>query len=148
MNVRSYANLVARTQVAEAHRVGTLTRLKQNRVNHVKISQHVQQKLDECTPFAGKVFFIGDGVDPLGFPRLTSIPNGGPPFHPNCKHVIIPFVVAFKSGANIAEAQASSAQIPRALQGKTGSEVREQVAAMSDAQLKQIAAEGFSDVAA
>ncbi len=147
MNVRAYANLVARTQMREAHKVGTLARLKQNGVNHVQISRHAQLLIDECTPFAGKVFFTGDGVDPLGFPRLSSIPNGGPPFHPNCRHVLVPYVVAFKSGSNIASAQESSAQIPRSLQGKTGSEVREQVAAMSDAQLKLIAPEGFEDAA-
>lgn len=83
-NVRDYANLVARTQTREAHKVGTLVRLQQNAIDHVRVSTHVQGEADECTPFQGKVFYVGPlDKDPLGFPSLKGTPNGGPPFHPN-----------------------------------------------------------------
>lgn len=83
-NVRSYADLVARTQMREAHTTGTLVRLSQNNVDHVKISRHRQAELDVCTPFAGKVFYIGPtDEDSGGFRSLRELPNGGPPFHPN-----------------------------------------------------------------
>lgn len=129
-NVRDYANLVARTQTREAHKVGTVVRLQSNGINHVRVSVHAQDMKDECSPFAGRVFYVGPlALDPLGFPSLKSIPNGGPPFHPNCKHVIEPFVVAFKTQEKVdAERQASQA-IPRILFGKTASEVRKLVKA-------------------
>jgi hypothetical protein len=37
------------------------------------------------------VSLTGDTVE--GYPPLSAI-NGGPPFHPNCAHVLMPFVIA------------------------------------------------------
>ena len=148
-SVRSYANLVARTQSREGHKVGTIVRLQQNQVNHVRVSQHAQDERDECTPFAGKVFYIGPlPQDPLGFPKLSSILNGGPPFHPNCKHVLEPYVVEFKSPGAVEASLESSQALPRRFFGKGATEVRELVGELSDKQLQEIAAEGFSDLAA
>lgn len=129
-NVRDYANLVARTQTREAHKVGTVARLQQNSIDHVRVSVHVQgaDGPDECTPFAGRVFYVGPlAVDPLGFPSLKRLPNGGPPFHPNCKHVLEPYVVAFKTQEQLDKARAESQAIPKVLFGKTGNEVRKLV---------------------
>jgi len=130
-NVRDYANLVARTQTREAHKVGTVVRLQTNNINHVRVSIHVQDPEDapdECTPFAGKVFYVGPlDVDPLGFPPLKRLPNGGPPFHPNCKHVLQPYVAALKTQETLQKDRAESQAIPKVLFGKTGSEVRKLV---------------------
>jgi hypothetical protein len=149
LNVRDYANLVGRTQPREAHKAATIVRLQQNKVDYVRISRHKQAEPDECTPFAGKVFYIGPlAKDPKGFRKLSSIPNGGPPFHPNCIHVLEPFVVSFKTKETIDKALASTKALPRNVFGKTGSEVRKIVAGLSDQDLQKIAAEGFEDIAA
>lgn len=147
--VRSYADLVARTQMREAHTTGTLVRLRQNDVDHVRISRHRQAELDVCTPFAGKVFYIGpSGGDSQGFRSLREIPNGGPPFHPNCIHVPIPFVVEFKGEEAIANAQASSQAVPLRFMGKSPKEVDALLAEMNEAQLEESFSEGVADVKA
>lgn len=145
--VRSYSDLVARTQMREAHTVGTLARLKQNGVQHVKISRHRQKVRDICTPYAGKIFYVGSSkTDPAGFRPLRGVINGGPPFHPNCRHVIIPWVITLHTDKAVEAAQASSKAIPARFLGKGPKEVRELVASMSDSELKKAFAEGFGDV--
>ena len=149
MKVRDYANLVARTQMREAHKVGTIVRLQQNGIDHVQVSRHPQERKDECTPYAGKVFYIGAlPKDPLGFPPLSGTVNGGPPFHPNCRHVLRPFVVPFQTEKAVEKAKESATALPRRFYGKTAKEVRELVAELDDRELEAIAQEGFEDIAA
>lgn len=149
LSVRSYADLVARTQEREAHKVATVVRLQQNGVDHVRISRHRQDKPDECTPFAGKVFYVGPlPQDPQGFPSLKGTVNSGPPFHPQCLHTVEPFVVAFKSAAAMTEARESAQALPRRFFGKSASEVRTLVAELGDKDLKIVAREGFEDLEA
>lgn len=146
-NVRDYANLVSRTQAREAHKVAEVVRLQQNDVDHVRISRHVQGVRDECTPFAGKVFYIGSAsVDPLGFPKLSSLPGGGPPFHPNCRHVLEPFVADFETANAIDKAKESAQLIPRRFLGKGSGDIRQLVAELEDSELEEIAPEGFEDL--
>lgn len=151
MNVRSYSDMVARTQMVEAHKVSTVTRLQQNGVDHVRISFHRQKVKDECTPYAGKVFYVGPlPKDPAGFPKLSDLPNGGPPFHPNCKHVTEPFVVDFEEPEDIEKERVSSKQLPRRLFGKTAKEIRKEVAELTLEQLEEInpeAAESIGEAA-
>lgn len=146
-NVRAYANLVARTMPREAHRIGTVVRLQQNGIDHVRISRHQQTKTDECTPFAGRVFYIGPlPEDPLGFPSLKTTTNGGPPWHPHCIHVAEPFVVAVKSEALVAAARRDADLLPRRFLSKTAAEVRDLVHAMSEEELRAIAPKGMGDI--
>lgn len=145
--VRTYANLTARTMMRDAHKVGTIVRLQQNDVDHVRISRHVQLKRDECTPFAGNVYYIGPlSRDPLGFPNLRDILNGGPPFHPNCAHVLEPYVHELKSPeAKKLDAERANA-LPRRFYGKTSKEIRELVAEATDEELKTWAPVGAEDL--
>lgn len=143
MSVRSYANLVAKTQLREAHKVGTIVRLQQNEIDHVKVSKHTQSVRDECTPFAGKVFYIGPlAKDPAGFRKLSSTPNGGPPFHPNCKHVVQPFVVEFVGKKAVENALEDSQSVPRRFFGKTASQTRKAVDDTPLEELREIASTG------
>jgi hypothetical protein len=146
MSVRAYSNLVARTQLREAHTLGTIVRLQQNNIDHVRISRHRQSEIDECTPYAGKVFYIGPlAKDPLGFRPLREIPNGGPPFHPNCRHVALEYVVPLKSESEIEERVASSKAIPRRFLGKGASEIRKLVSELDRSELRKFFNEGFED---
>lgn len=136
--VRAYNKLVARTKLAQAQTTGTIVRLQKNDIDHVKVTDHRQTNPDECSAFAGKVYYIGGlSKDPAGFPNLTSILNGGPPFHPNCRHGVVPYVIEFKSAKKIAEDKESAKQIPRRFFGKGGAEIREEIAAMSEAELRE-----------
>lgn len=147
-SVRAYSDLVAQAQMREVHKVATISRLQSNRVNHVQISRHSQDEPDECTPFAGRVFYIGAGDDPLGFPALRSILNGGPPFHPFCRHVLRPYVVAVKAQQDVQDALAEARGLPPELQGQDAGGIRRTVAGLSAAQLKKVAPSGAADVGA
>lgn len=142
-SVRSYANLVGRTMLREAHKVATVVRLQQNGVDHVRISKHAQDKPDVCTAFAGRVFYVGAlPQDPLGFPPLKSITNGGPPFHPNCAHVAEPFVATLKGPTAIENAKAAAAQLSDRFFGKTAAEMTELVEGLDPDALGQINLQG------
>ncbi len=146
-SVRTYANLVARTQGSEAHKVANVVRLQQNGVNHVKISRHNQVEPDECTPFAGKVFYVGPlSKDPAGFPSLKSILNAGPPFHPQCRHVTEPFVVEFETAAAIEKAKDSANAIPKRIFGQKSNDIRKLVTAASAKDLESFFEEGAEDL--
>jgi len=132
MSVRSYANLVARTQLREMSRVATVTRLNQNGVYHVKVTRPPQKEIDECAIYAGKVFYVGPlSKDPMGFPPLSSTPNGGPPFHPHCIHDVNPFVVPFHGRDEVLKQKEQSGKIPRTLLNKTFQDVKKNLAGMT-----------------
>ncbi|HKS17045.1 MAG TPA: phage minor capsid protein [Planctomycetota bacterium] len=138
-SVRAYANLTARTMLREAHKVGTKVRLQQNGVDHIRISKHAQDKPDVCTPFAGRVFYIGaEEADPLGFPPLKSITNGGPPFHPNCAHVLEPYVAVLKTQNAVDVALEDADALPRRFFAKSAAEVTELVEVLDEAALREI----------
>jgi hypothetical protein len=144
--VRQYADLVSRTQLREAHTLGTVARLQQNAIDHVRITRHPMPVPDECTPFAGKVFYIGPlDKDPLGFRPLRETVNGGPPFHPNCRHVAIPYVVPMRSERDVEEKAESSKAIPRRFLGKGAGDVRKMIERMDNAELRKFFNEGFED---
>ena len=145
-NVRVYSKMVARTQMREAHKIATLARLQQNSVEHVQISQHQQAEPDECTPWAGNVYYIGEGEDPLGFPRLDSVTNGGPPFHPNCEHVILPYVVAFKTDEAIDKDLQATNALPKRFFGKGANDVRKLVGEVPRSELRKLAPRGVGDL--
>ena len=92
---KSYAEMVARTMTREAQTAGTVNRCLEAGVDTVMITAHGAK--DGCGFYEGKAFSIS-GTHP-DYPPLDSLPNGGPPFHPNCKHVTAPFVESFASGA-------------------------------------------------
>lgn len=99
MDVRAYANLVARTMSREAATVATVERLRQSGVNHIQVTPTVPTEPDVCSLVAGNVYYIGGGADPLGFPSYTAAPGGGVPMHPYCRHVAMPYVAALRPPA-------------------------------------------------
>lgn len=144
MNVRAYANLVARTMARQATSVATVVRLQQNGIDHVQVSKHRQKKADVCTLIAGQVFYIGPlPKDPLGFPSIKEIPGGEFPPHPNCSHVFQPYVAALKPAESVNQAKDVAGLIPRKFLGKTAGKVNELIGAMDAAALKKIAPIGF-----
>lgn len=110
-NVRTYSNLVARTMQREAATLGTIARLQENGINHIQVSDTLPTDPDVCSLVAGNIYYIGAGEDPLGFPSYRSMPGGGIPLHPNCRHVVRAWVAAYKTepdrAGSLANVQAS-----------------------------------------
>jgi hypothetical protein len=97
MDVRAYANLVAKTMTRDAATVATIARLQQSGVNHIQVSPTMPTEPDVCSLVAGNVYYIGAGEDDLGFPAYASMPGGKLSLHPHCRHVALPYVAALKS---------------------------------------------------
>jgi len=83
-----YSEMVARTTTREAMTEGTINRLREHRIELAQVSSH--PCVDFCVYYQGVVVSIGDQPHPV-YPPLSAI-GGGPPFHPNCVHVLTPFV--------------------------------------------------------
>jgi hypothetical protein len=139
-DVRTYSNLVGRTMLSDTINLATEVRLQQNGVNHVRINNPSRVgKPDVCTIFAGRIFYIGEGQDPLGFPSLRATPRGGPPWHPNCRHHRTAWVASLKSPSEIESALADVRRIPGDYLNHTAAEVNKLVGALDAAALQKIA---------
>jgi hypothetical protein len=100
---KNYADIVYQTASAEAANIATLERLGSKGIRYVKIIG--SNSTNFCTAFVGKVYWTGDGNDPLGlYPRLDVLPHGGAPFHPRCTKRYVAF---FPAQATPAETDAA-----------------------------------------
>ncbi len=98
----TYADLIARTRLTEATTEAAFRSVVSMGIDTVRISDH--GRTDKfCDPFAGKVFSIS-GRDKR-FPILTE----RPPFHPRCRHALLPFVSDLQSNRELEFAVARSA---------------------------------------
>jgi hypothetical protein len=86
--------MVARTTTREAASVAAINECKEFDVDLVQISTHYPT-CEICAPLQGKVFSIS-GKDKR-YPKLTD--EYRPPFHPNCRHVLTPYVREFDDNA-------------------------------------------------
>ena len=80
--------MVARTTTREAMTQGTINRLREHGITLAQVSAHNAH--DFCIYYENVVVNIGDESHPVYLP-ISAI-HGGPPFHPNCVHVLTPFV--------------------------------------------------------
>lgn len=90
MKLDTYCDLVVRTKSMQAHNDGTLLLCVDNGVDLVKVSTHARPS-KMCAKLEGKIYSIS-GTS-TKHPALKTLPNGGPPFHPNCRHVVVPYIV-------------------------------------------------------
>ena len=90
-----YGEMVARTTTREAMVQGTIQRLKEHGIELVQITAHACD--DFCVYYEGVVANIGAEPHPR-YPFLSQI-GGGPPFHCNCLHTIVPFVSNLEDAA-------------------------------------------------
>lgn len=88
MNVRAYSEMLVRTRTREATEQARRNRLSQNNVDLVIIDGRVSRYF--CTAYLGLICSIS-GSHPK-WPALSSLPGGGPPFHPNCSKGTRPYV--------------------------------------------------------
>ncbi|NLW90001.1 MAG: hypothetical protein GXY34_00145 [Syntrophomonadaceae bacterium] len=81
-NMRSYAEMVARTTTMEAHLQGTALRLQENGHDLVKVSTHAGT-CEKCASWQGKILSLsGEDKD---YPSVQEAKDAGL-FHPNCRH--------------------------------------------------------------
>lgn len=88
-SLTNYAAMAARTTAREAHTRGTTTRLAENGLDLVKISEH-EHKHDVCSKYEGEIYSIS-GTHPDYLSAMGNLP----PYHPNCVHVATPYVPRF-----------------------------------------------------
>ena len=113
----SYSELVARTMTRAAQTQGTINNSLQFGITLFQVSTHVGA-CDKCLALQGKVFSLGPNPD--GFPELQD----APPFHPNCAHVLMPYV------------ETNRGRISAMAQLSTGREIKSQ--ADYDARLREL----------
>jgi len=82
-NLADYSELLARTRTREAVTQGQINTCLQFGVDLIQVSVH-DTDCEVCLPFQGKVYSISGSSG--RFPKLTM----RPPYHPNCKHVLLP----------------------------------------------------------
>lgn len=83
-----FADRYARTRMIEVASQATINTSLQYGVDLVQVSyhQHIDRPGDRCPEFAGNIYSITGTSQ--GFPQLIYMP----PFHPNCRHVLVPVV--------------------------------------------------------
>jgi hypothetical protein len=84
-NFKNYVNMVAATVAREAHTYGTLNRMVENGYDLVHIPRHPHPE-DVCSQYEDQVYSIS-GTS-TRYPPLEA----KPPFHPNCKHYVRPYI--------------------------------------------------------
>ncbi|MCW2278729.1 phage minor capsid protein [Heliophilum fasciatum] len=82
----TYAEMVVRTKLTQAHIEGVRTETLERGVDLAVVSSH--GATDACRVFEGMVVSI-NGQTP-GFPTYQQLRDSGKIFHPNCKHHISP----------------------------------------------------------
>lgn len=106
-DTREYAQLVAHTRLREASVIGRHERLTRAGVDHVIIIGNITKY--PCTAFLGKIYYIGDGRDPSGYPNLNTVKDArghaAPPFHPNCSKSTAPIVLDLATPEEIRRGQ-------------------------------------------
>jgi len=115
----TYARLVARTKSLEAASKATVNRMVETGNDLVMVTAHGAE--DGCGVYEGRVFSISGTSDT--YPPLNDLPNGGPPFHPNCRHNLAPYVDKFASGSERRRAK----ELDISLLGKPYREVEKMV---------------------
>lgn len=88
MKVRNYAEMLVRTRTREAVVHARHETLKRNGVDLVIITGRVSKNF--CTRYLGLICSLGGGSSE--HPPLSSLPGGGPPFHPNCSKGTRPYI--------------------------------------------------------
>jgi Phage minor capsid protein 2 len=87
--LESYAQMVVRTTTREAASRGTVNRLLEEGTDLVRISSHSHDP-DVCDRYDGKTFSLSGKTQ--GYSVLDHLP----PFHPNCRHVLMPAAASFE----------------------------------------------------
>jgi hypothetical protein len=87
-----YTEMVVRTTTREAVTQGALARMASHSIDLARVSVHASS-CKICAPWESRLVSLdGHRTDYHGeaVTDLVSLPNGGPPFHPQCRHSLAP----------------------------------------------------------
>ncbi len=103
MSVRQYTMTVVRTRTREATVAARHERLGLSGISLVQITG--RNSTNFCTAFLGLVCSLSgeQTVEGVTYPALSSLPSGGPPFHPNCSKGTAAFVPELVSSGRTAQ---------------------------------------------
>lgn len=100
LRVDKYSEMLARTKTAQASNLARRNKALEHHVKLMQISKNKPLQNDACFLYIGKVFALTQSAKTrYGVPLLAELPNGGAPFHPNCTHQELQFVIEFESEA-------------------------------------------------
>lgn len=92
MGAARYVETIAKTTTYWASNRGVMDRCAEDNIELVEVVEN-PGTIDFCLELEGKVFALTDAAaEKAGVQTLGSCPNGGPPFHPNCRHSLAPYV--------------------------------------------------------
>lgn len=98
-NLDTYAEMATRTITREAVTQGALARMASHGIDLARVSTHASA-CPICQPWEGRLVSI-DGsrseYEGEAVTDLSSLPNGGPPLHPNCRHSLMPVAVSVQA---------------------------------------------------
>jgi hypothetical protein len=90
--LQDYADMVVRTTTREAVVQGAISRMAGHGITLARVTRHASS-CPVCKPWEGRLVTLdGETTDYEGeaVADLSALPNGGPPFHPRCRHTISP----------------------------------------------------------
>ena len=88
LDAGKYAEMVVRTKTRQANVYARHERLGELGLDLVRIIGRLSDNF--CTAFVGQVFSLSGKS--AKYPAYSSLPSGGPPFHPNCSKSTTPFI--------------------------------------------------------
>lgn len=91
-SLADYSDMVVRTTTRQAVTQGALARMAAHGIDLARVSRHASS-CAVCKPWEGRLVALnGDTASYEGeaVADLAALPNGGPPFHPRCKHSLQP----------------------------------------------------------
>lgn len=83
-NIRDYSELVARTRMREAQTEATIDLCEEYENDLVQVDRHANP-CELCAEYQGQVYSISGK-----HPHYPELPDGGPPWHPNCECSVSP----------------------------------------------------------
>jgi hypothetical protein len=105
-DARDYASMVVRTKTRQATVVARHQRLQQLDLDLVAIIGRISKYF--CTAYLGEVYSLSGKS--TKYPAYSSLPGGGPPFHPNCSKSTRPFIEELASDQQLANAEGGDDQ--------------------------------------
>lgn len=84
-----YVGLVAEQTKHLGYAKAGINAARSNNIDLVRVSPNPSTIGDYCDAYRGRVFSLS-GNDPNFYP-ITALPGGTCPFHPHCRHFLIPF---------------------------------------------------------
>ena len=106
----SYVEGLGRVKAAQSITAATRNTLLRHGQDLIQISRSKSKVGDFCDIYSGKVFALTKEASmQWGVPHVSQLPNGGAPFHPNCKHTEEPY---FPSAVSVKQREKDMAPGP------------------------------------